>query len=68
MLLSSVVQNDPSHQGSKNIFAGIGGEQVSCFFLPQTVLYSHDEQMNILTDTENQCFVLAKAVRIKLSD
>lgn len=50
----------------KMFFAGVGGEQV--FFLPQSVLYTHDGQMNILDDTENQSFVLAKAVRIKLSD
>lgn len=50
----------------QNVFAGVGGEQV--FFLPQSVLYTHDEQMNILDDTENQSFVLAKAVRIELSD
>lgn len=50
----------------QNVFAGVGGEQV--FFLPQSVLYTRDEQMNILDDAENQSFVLAKAVRIKLSD
>lgn len=57
MLQATIVQN---------VFVGIGGEQV--FFLPQSVLYTHDEQMNILNDTENQSFVLAKAIRIKLSD